>query len=657
MNNPESAPAPRCGLLATTEVNMARFLFPSPQRLSQILAGVALPGALATALALPLLALAHAPLKPRSPVAQPAAAMGANAAPDAATLAALGTEAERSQFVRTGRYAEVVALCAAFQKTFPKSVRCIEFGRTPENRPMLALVASHSGMLSPQAAQKAGLPVVLIQGGIHAGEIDGKDAGFLALRELLQQSGPDALLSQQVLLFVPVFNVDGHERFGAWNRPNQRGPEQMGWRTTAQNINLNRDYVKADAPEMQAMLKLVNAWDPLAYIDLHVTDGAKFEHDVSVQTEPSRIGDAALQAAGKVLSANLMGALEKAGSLPRPFYYSFVVDDDPASGFNDKPPASRFSHGYFPLRNRFGLLVEVHSWKDYPARVRITHNTIMASLQQFAQHGATWRATALEADVRASKLASTPVPMTYKTTEKSRQIDFHGYQYQHKLSDISGTSVVQYDETKPKLMKLPLRDQVETDLTITAPAAGYLVPPAHAAWVALKLQQHGIVFQRMNNPLPPQAVQAFRASKVTFDAQSFEGHQRLSQLGEWKTEQRALAQGALYVPINQPKARLVMALLEPLNPDSLVAWGLFNNAYEQKEYMEAYVTEEFATKELAGNAQLAAEFKRKLDSDPAFAANPRARLEFFNMRHPSWDEQFRLYPVLRAVSVPPGAKQ
>ena len=101
-----------------------------------------------------------------------------------------------------------------------------------------------------------------------------------------------------MLLFVPVFNVDGHERFGHWNRPNQRGPDEMGWRTTAQNFNLNRDYVKADAPEMQAMLALVDAWDPLAYVDLHVTDGAKFQHDVSIQVEPVNAGDAALRKAG-----------------------------------------------------------------------------------------------------------------------------------------------------------------------------------------------------------------------------------------------------------------------------------------------------------------------------------------------------------------------
>ena len=128
--------------------------------------------------------------------------------------------------------------------------------------------------------------MLLVQGGIHAGEIDGKDAGFLALRELLDGSAAPGALGRVTVVFVPVFNVDGHERFGRWNRPNQRGPEEMGWRTTAQNLNLNRDYAKAEAPEMQAMLGLLDAWDPILYVDLHVTDGAQFQHDVSIQVEP-----------------------------------------------------------------------------------------------------------------------------------------------------------------------------------------------------------------------------------------------------------------------------------------------------------------------------------------------------------------------------------
>lgn len=162
-------------------------------------------------------------------------------ASSATAASPLTTIAERSGFRETGRYDEVIALCNAFAERYPQAVHCIDFGRSPEGRPMKALVASTSGALTPDAARAKGLPVLLVQGGIHAGEIDGKDAGFLALRQLLNGEAAPGALAKQVLLFVPVFNIDGHERFGAWNRPNQRGPEQMGWRTTAQNFNLNRD--------------------------------------------------------------------------------------------------------------------------------------------------------------------------------------------------------------------------------------------------------------------------------------------------------------------------------------------------------------------------------------------------------------------------------
>jgi murein tripeptide amidase MpaA len=565
----------------------------------------------------------------------------------------LSTFAQRTQFTQTGRYDEVEALCQRFQKSYPKAVRCFEFGRTPEGRPMLALAATLSGVgLTPDKVQQAQLPVLLIQGGIHAGEIDGKDAGFLALRTLLQQTGPQALLRKQVLLFVPVFNVDGHERFGRWNRPNQRGPEQMGWRTTAQNFNLNRDYVKADAPEMQAMLKLVNQWDPLAYIDLHVTNGAKFEHDISIQVEPTRSGDEGLRSAGLALRDNVISALEKSGSLPRPFYFSFAKEDDPSSGFIDTMPTPRFSGGYFLFRNRFSMLVETHAWKDYPTRVGITKNTIMAVVQQIAQHGRAWQESTRQADRRTANLAGKNVTLTYKTTEKSRQIEFFGYEYSHHISAISGVSVIQYDETKPKRMMVPLRDEIVPDLQVTAPAAGYLVPPAHAPMVAQKLQQHGIAFQRLNTSLPSQMVEAFRADSMEFANRSFEGRQRLAQTGNWKIEQRGFAAGGLFVPIAQAKARLLMILLEPQNPDSLVAWGSFNQAYEKKEYMEAYVVEEVATKELAENPVLAQAFREKLANDPKFAADPEARMTFFARRHSSWDTQYQLYPILRTDTAP-----
>ncbi|HEU4846532.1 MAG TPA: M14 family metallopeptidase [Burkholderiaceae bacterium] len=568
----------------------------------------------------------------------------------AAAPAPLSTIAERSAFQSTGRYDEVVALCARFQQAYPKAARCFEYGRTPEGRPMLALAVSRSGALTAQQARQRGLPVLLVQGGIHAGEIDGKDAGFLALREALENQAAPGALDRQVLLFVPVFNVDGHERFGQWNRPNQRGPVAMGWRTTAQNYNLNRDYVKAEAPEMQAMLALVNQWDPLACIDLHVTDGAKFQPDVSIQVEPVHGGDAALRQAGAALRDNVIADLKRQGSDPRPYYMSFAETDDPASGFIDQMSPPRFSTGYFMLRNRMAMLVETHSWKNYPARVRVTRNTVLSVMAQVAAHGKDWLRMAHEADARGAMLAGAEVPQSYRTTYNSKTVDFPGYAYTRSHSDVSGALMTHYDETRPQTWSVPLRDEIVPDLQVRAPRGGYLVPVAQAAAVAAKLRLHGIAYKVLGAALDNAAVEAFRADQATLAAQSFEGRQSLKVEGAWRDETRSLARGALFVPIAQPKARLLMTLLEPRNADSLLAWGFFNNAFERKEYMEAYVAEDVARDQLAADPALAAAFRDKLAADAAFAASPEARLEFFARRHASWDERYRLYPVLRTAS-------
>ncbi len=588
------------------------------------------------------IALAGAPL---------GAAMAANAAaaPAAPASAALSTISERSGFQNTGRYDEVIALCARFQQAYPKAVRCFEFGRTPEGRPMLALAVSRTGALTPQQAKQRGLPVMLVQGGIHAGEIDGKDAGFLALREALENKAAAGALDKQVLLFVPVFNVDGHERFGKWNRPNQRGPVEMGWRTTAQNYNLNRDYVKADAPEMQAMLALVNAWDPLAYIDLHVTDGAKFQPDVSIQVEPVHGGDEELKRAGLALQTAVMADLKQQGSDPKPYYISFAKEDDPMSGFVDSMSTPRFSTGYFPMRNRFAVLVETHSWKDYPTRVRITRNTIVSLLSQVAQHGKTWQQQVQQADQRASTLAGAEFPLSYRTTFNSKTIEFPGYEYTRGYSEISGGTMTVYDESKPQIWTVPLRDEVVPDLRVTAPKGGYLVPLAEAARVAPRLKLHGIQYKVLGADQMAAEVEVFRASKATFAKQSFEGHQGLTVEGDWARERRSLLKGSLFVPIAQPKARLVMTMLEPRGADSLLAWGEFNNAFERKEYMEDYVAEQVAREQLEADPALREEFQKKRDSDAEFNKSPAKRLEFFARRHASWDERYNLYPVLRSA--------
>jgi hypothetical protein len=562
-----------------------------------------------------------------------------------AAAAELRTVAEQSGNKRTGRYEEIERLCPAYQQNWPKQVRCFEFGRTPEGRPILALVASADGVLDADSAHRAQRPIVLMQGGIHAGEPDGKDAGLFALREMLDGTVAPGALAAATFVFIPVLNVDGHERFGRWNRPNQVGPEEMGWRTTSQNLNLNRDYVKADAPEMQAVLQLLNEWDPLLYVDLHVTDGAQFEHDVSYTVAPTLAGDTDVRRNAVALRDELLQRMRTAGSSPIDFYPSFVRDDDPASGFAVAVGPKRFSTEYWAARNRISVLVETHSWKDYPTRVRITRNSIIAMMEMAARDGRKWQQAAQAADDRAARVGGTNVVLTYENTPHVRTIEFRGYEYTREPSAVSGALLTRYNPKKPQIWRIPLADEVRPATTVVAPRAGYIVPAAYAQLVGDKLALHGIEYRKLAGSSAVDA-EVFRATKVSLAPATFEGHAATTLEGQWTRERRTVPAGSLFVPIAQARSLLLMTLLEPKDPDSLVSWGFFSTAFERKEYMEAYVAEEVAEQMLKSDPAVRREFDKRLE-DPAFARDPAARLEFFYRRHASWDERLNLYPVYR----------
>ena len=563
--------------------------------------------------------------------------------------APLTTVAENSAWTKTGRYDEVERLCAAFPKAYPGKVKCERFGTTPLGRPMLSLIASADGTFTPEQTRAKNRPVVLLQGGIHAGEIDGKDAGFWLLRDLLDGKTAPKSLAAVTLVFVPVFNIDGHERFGDNQRPNQRGPEQMGWRVTSQNLNLNRDYMKADAPEMLAMLSLLHRFDPVMYADLHVTDGAKFQHDVSVTFEPQRIGTTPMQAQGKALRAALFPTLEAQGHLPVGFYPSFDDADDPQSGFTSGWAPPRFGNAYWALNHRFGLLVETHSWKPYAVRVKSTYDVCAGLLEEATLHGREWLTEARAADLAATRLAGTDVVLTTEATQVNKPFDFQGYEYTRTKSEVSGKFWVQYDETRPQVWKLQVRDELQPSLVIRAPLAGYVIPSSHAPLVAARLTAHGLKFEVMKKARPQLAVEHM-VIEPTIKSPSYEGHATLIVKGSWTRATEDLLAGSLFVPIAQPHAEVVMHLFEPTAPDSLVAWGFFDAHTEQKEYLEDYLTEAFARDQLKDPAVKAA-FDERL-KDPAFAKDPNARLQFFARRHPSWDARMNLVPIYRVAVAP-----
>jgi len=562
----------------------------------------------------------------------------------------LETHAERTHYAETGPASEVDALVRAFTRRFRGRVRAERFGTSGEGRPLWVLAASEDGTLTPEKARRRGRPVVFALAGIHPGEIDGKDAGFQLLRELLEGEALPDVLRHVTFVFVPIFNVDGHEHSSPHHRPNQNGPRSQGWRTNGRNLNLNRDWMKADSPEMRALLPVLRAWDPLVFLDLHVTDGAHFVPDVSLLVAPLIEGPPAMQSMARVLQEEIHAELRAGGHLPLDFYPSLMREDDPASGFTRTVYPPRFSHGYWGLRNRLAVLVETHSWKDYRTRVVTTRDLLAAALSSVRRHGPAWRVRVRKLDESTRARPPGALDLAFASTDETETIEFPGYAYDRAPSPATGGTYLRFHLDRPEVWRVPLRGRMAATVHVELPRGGWAVPPAWATVVAEALDRHGVEHRTLTRPTRAR-ISSFQLTDPRPASASYEGRQRLDPIGAWSSPRaEELPRGTLVIPLAQPGAVLAAHLLEPTGPDSLTAWGTFNAAFQQQEYVEQYLLEPWAEAELARDSELRAAFQDRL-RDPAFAADADARRRFFLVRHPSYDQRIRRVPVFR-LSVP-----
>lgn len=544
------------------------------------------------------------------------------------------TPAEQANFVDTPDYAATRAWLDRLVASAPQLLSIERFGTTAQGRQLYFVRASKGGR---------GKPVLLVQAGIHSGEIDGKDAGMMLLRDIAHR-GKDRLLDKADLVFVPIFNADGHERSSPWNRPNQRGPQSMGWRTTAQNLNLNRDYLKADAPEMQAMIALINRVDPVLYLDLHVTDGTDHQYDVAYAFSGWRGLYARSPAIGRWLDTRLRpsmdAALTRAGHTPG-YYVSALDNRDPDKGISHDPDTPRFSTGYGDFRRLPTVLIETHSLKPYRQRVLGTYVFIEEALRLAGREGAALRA-AIDAD-RAER------PRDLVVTWKPRKepiytVDFKGIAHETYRSAASGRDEIRW-LGKPVTQKMPVFGE-EPDQRVSLPKAWWV--PATAPEVIERLKWHGIAFETIDAPRQVK-LDMVRLVDPKLGAAS-EGHVPLTAAAyRHATRTETFPAGSVRVPADQPLGLLAAAMLEPESADSLLAWNFFPGLLQRTEYIEAYAIAPLADRMLAENPELRREFEAKLASDAAFAADGDARLAWFYTRTPYYDERYLLYPVGREL--------
>jgi hypothetical protein len=559
------------------------------------------------------------------------------------------TPAEASQFRSTPSYADTLAYLQRLQQAAPSVIHLQSFGSTPEGRPMTAVIASSDGTFDPAAARKAGKPVVLVQAGIHPGEIEGKDAGLILLRDIAITHTYPHLLDHVVLVYIPVFSVDGHENASPYNRINQNGPHSVGFRAQSQYLNLNRDYIKAEAPEMRAWLKLWQTWLPDFLIDVHTTDGADYQYDLTWYIEDPHKLDPAISAwQHDAIVDHAMPAYEKRGHLAS-IYLEFKDGRDPRKGIENFGSGPRFSTGYAALQNRPALLIETHMLKSYRVRVQATVDLVELMLEQIDQHPAALLAATAKADadvIARAHDAQASVPLTFKADPQSTPFQLKGYAFTFTHSDISNSDWIRYDPSRPQTYAIANWNGLLPDLSITPPAA-YAIP---VQWTTIidRLDAHGIRYRRLDRAVTIHA-EGYQLDQPAWASKPFEGHLILRDFAlRAVVRDVTLPAGSVIVPMDQRAANVAINLLEPQAPDSLLQWGLLDAVFEQKEYGEPRVLEKLAREMMAKDPALKTAFETRLRDDPAFAADTSARLAFFYERSPWYGVQrVGAYPVLR----------
>jgi hypothetical protein len=571
------------------------------------------------------LCLAQEPIAPHSAIEPPAAKAAASlTASTKASPPDLLTTGEKSDWNLTAPYAEAVEISHRLEKA-SNQVKVLNIGTTPEGRTMIALVVSKDHAFTPEAAARTNKVVIMIQSGIHAGEIEGKDTVLMLVRDMTVTRKYAAWLDKAIFVIIPVFNVDGHEYFSAYNRPQQNGPRDTGLRNTAQRLNLNRDYIKADTPEMRAWLHIFNTWNPDFHIDNHVTDGSDMQYDVT--WDMARNQDIA-EPAGAWVREKFIPELDKRmaadGHLVAP--YGALRGAGNSREFFMEVFSPRYSHLYVALQDRPSLLVETHSLKAARTRAWANYDIMRHSIDTILLDPEALRKAVRDADKEmAARAGDRSAPPVY----------------------LAGT--VSTAKSRPLVYLALKQGQVASEVT-GAMTNRYLAEPDIAGLLAL----HGVEMERTPKPLTGE-FETYRFSAITWTGGPQEGHIMLGNFdARLVKEKMTLPQGSYWVPMKQRRARLILATLEPQAPDSFARWGLMYPVFEgaggrggRGGAPAEYLSEPIARKTMADNPELAKEFLAKVASDTAFAGDRTARLQWWYQHSKYEPSDNGRYPIVR----------
>lgn len=512
---------------------------------------------------------------PRSPAAVAlVAVLAVTAGPFAqrrqpSPLDGLQTRAERTSFVETSRYDDVRSFLATVDAASPL-VHVTSFGYTFEGRALPLAVVGRVADARPATVKASGLLRVYVQANIHAGEVEGKEAALALIRDIAKGGHADWLQSM-VLLVNPIYNADGNERVTLTSRGFQHGPiGGQGTRPNAQGLNINRDNIKLETPEARSMVRLLNDYDPQVMLDLHTTNGSRHAYHLTFETPNNPAVDPAIVTEARAWMAAVTAAVKaKDGWAFRS--YGNVSGQAPSRVWTTVEDLPRYTHNYWGVRNRFGILSETYSYLPFAERVTVNRRFLEETLGYAHAHAAALKRITDAADT--APLVGTRQSIR-SAVARTGTVEILMGDVIEDVNPYSGRVIHRRaDVVKPE----PMADETTFTSTDTerVPTAYYV--PADQKVAVERLRAHGLVLEPVTAAVTS-GLEAFTVATSTAMDKPFENHQERTVTGTWSATDATVAPGAWRVPMTQPLARLASYLLEPRSNDSLVTWNVLDEA-------------------------------------------------------------------------------
>jgi len=550
---------------------------------------------------------------------------------------------EKSDGKETATYFEAIAWYKHLDK-ISNNVLVKEMGMTDAGYPLHLVLISNEGQFDAVKWHKQNKAVILVINGIHPGEPDGIDASMMLIRDIVSKKIklPDNI----ALGFIPVYNIGGCLNRNSYSRANQNGPLEYGFRGNAQNLDLNRDFTKNDSKDARAFAQIFHLLDPDILIDNHVSDGADYQHTMTlITTQFDKLGTGYL---GKWLKESFEPQLYKSmeekkwGMVP---YVNFETQN-PDKGmemFYDPP---RYSSGYAALFQCIGFVPETHMLKPYKDRVHSTYAFMQTMIESSSAN-----ATELVARRKLAKEAAmrqTSWPLSWRNdTIKYSLITFKGYEQAFKPSDATGLNRMYYDRAKPFTQEVKFYNVFDPINFITAPVA-YIIPQGWHSVIDL-LRINNVIMKRFNNDTTIE-VEAYRIDDYRSSSRPYEKHHKNSAVKTSVQKQKIrFLKGDYFIPMNQNANRYLIEMLEPTGDDSFFAWNFFDAILQQKEGYSDYRWDDLAAEVLKNNPGLKKNLEEKKSTDQKFAANGPAQLDFIYKNSPYYEPGHNRYPVYRLV--------